>query len=297
MPEVRMRKAPGVLEYRSDPSARAQRFWYHVLCIGVSKPSRGLVHSHPPEARFVLHYIRRGEMWHNIGGKIHRVGAGRVCWLNLQQPVRYGNDRRATAEVWWVLFAGRDLANLHLDLGADADPVFPLPARAQFEKLFNELVCLTRERPPAYQARSFGVLALMLAELVAARDPGGDLDLDVVGLKRDPAQLSEPVRNAIRRIIRFYDDDIGLKYICEATNLSLHYFFRLFQRETGMSPVQYLTRYRIEKAKELLTSTSKSIHEIARMIGIPNQFTFARTFHKIVGMSPTRYRAGKAPAS
>jgi AraC-like DNA-binding protein len=285
---------PGVVEYRSDPSARAQRFWYHVLCIGVSKVQQGLVHSHQAEARFVLHYIRRGEMWHTIGDKTYRVGAGRVCWLNLQQPVRYGNDRPGTAEVWWVLFGGRDLSSLFLDLGADADPVFPLPARARFEKLFQELVRLTRQRPIAYHAQSFGVLALMLAELIAARDPGGDLDLNLVPLAREPARLSDAVRNAIGRIIRFYDEDIGLKYICEATNLSLHYFCRLFHRETGMSPVQYLARYRIEKAKELLVSTSQSIGEIGRMVGMPNQFSFARTFRKIAGKNPTQYRADES---
>ena len=122
-----------------------------------------------------------------------------------------------------MLFGGRDLASLFLDLGADADPVFLLPAPARFERL--------------------------------------------------------------------YDDDIGLEYICEATNLSLYYFSRLFQRETGMSPVQYLARYRVEKAKELLTSTSQTIGEIARMVGLPNQFTVARNFREVAGTSPTPFRA------
>jgi AraC-like DNA-binding protein len=279
------------VEYRSDPSVLAQSFWYYVLCLGMSRPPCGFVHQHEHEPTFLLHYIRGGEMWHIIAERSYRVQAGSVCLMYLQRPARYGVDGDATAENWWILFNGRDLPGLFLALGADQDPVFALPDVSRFEQLFRELMSLARRRPPAYQARSFGILALMLAELFAARGKADEKQLDLVSSRRPRTQFSEPVLNAIRSIGRFYNDAITLASICDATNLSVHHFVRVFHRETGMSPMRYLTRYRIEKAKELLHTTSHPVGEIARLVGIPDQYTFARTFRRLVGRSPTQFRA------
>ena len=289
-PEWRVYRTSNAVEYRSDPTVLAQHFWYYVLCLGMSKPPRGFVHQHEHEPWFLLHYMRRGEMWHVISGRTHRVGQGSACLMYLQRPARYGNDTEAS-ENWWILFSGRDLPGLFHALGADQDPVFALKNVRRFEKLFRELVTLTRQRPHAYQARSFGLLALLMAELFAARKTGDDAQFDLVSVKGKGKAMSEPVLNAIRRIGRFYNATITLQHICEATNLSVHHFARLFRRETGMSPMRYVTHYRIEKAKEFLLSTTHPIGEIARMSGIPDQYTFARTFRKLAGKSPTEFRA------
>jgi AraC-like DNA-binding protein len=87
-----------------------------------------------------------------------------------------------------------------------------------------------------------------------------------------------------------YDHPLSLDQISEKACFSRYHFLRLFRQAFNKTPHQYLIERRIEKAKELLASTSKSIGEVARMVGIPNQFTFARTFHKIAGKNPTQYR-------
>jgi AraC-like DNA-binding protein len=292
-PEWRGSRWRDAVEYRSDPTVLAQSFWYYVLCAGMSKPPKGFSHQHEHEPGFLLHYIRRGEMWHIITERRYSAKQGSVCLMCLQKPARYGVDGDST-ESWWMLFGGRDLPGLFLALGADHDPVFALPDPPRFERLFRELLALTRRRPPAYQARSFGVLALMLAELFAARGKGDESQIDLVGLKGKGTLLSEPVLNAVRRIGRFYNTPMTLPQICDATNLSVYHFVRLFRRETGMSPMRYVTRYRIEKAKEFLQTTTHPVGEIARMVGIPDQYTFARTFRKFVSQSPTQYRGNRS---
>jgi AraC-like DNA-binding protein len=292
-PEWSGYRTRNAVEYRSDPTLLAQNFWYYVLCLGISKPPQGFVHKHEHEPNFLLHYLRRGEMWHVISERTHRVRQGSVCLMYLQKPVRYGVNADATPENWWILFGGRDLPALFLTLGADQDPVFTLPDVPRFEQLFGELLTLTRHRPPAHQARSFGLLALMLAELFAARGEADQKQFDLVSSRKERTQLSEPILNAIRRIGRFYNQVLTLHEICDATNLSVYYFVRQFRRETGMSPMRYVTRYRIEKAKEFLQTTAHPVGEIARMVGIPDQYTFAHTFRKLAGKSPTEFRTNK----
>ncbi len=290
-PEWRGYRWPNGFEYRSDPTQLAQNFWYYVLCLGMSKPPRGFVHHHEHEPTFLLHYIRRGEMWHTIAERTYSVRQGNVCLMYLQKAVRYGVDGGGTTENWWILLGGRDLPALFLALGADQNPVFALPDVPRFEELFRELLSLTRKRPPVYQARSFGILALMLAELFAARGETDERQLDLVCPRGSRPQFSEPVLNAIRQIGRFYNQVLTLHAISDATNFSVYHFVRLFRRETGMSPMRYVTRYRIEKAKEFLQTTTHPVGEIGRLVGIPDQYTFARTFRKLAGKSPTQYRA------
>ena len=65
-------------------------------------------------------------------------------------------------------------------LDADRATVFPLPDIRRFERLFRELRELARRRPVAYQAKSFGVLALLLGELIASRGNPEERELDLV---------------------------------------------------------------------------------------------------------------------
>ena len=73
-------------------------------------------------------------------------------------------------------------------------------------------------------------------------------------------------------------------------NMSKPHFTRVFKQVTGMPPVQFMLRIRIDRAKELLDFTDKSIAEIAEASGFPDQNYFARTFRRFTGISPTQYR-------
>ena len=124
----------------------------------------------------------------------------------------------------------------------------------------------------------------------APRPDGDKPQFDLVGLGERSATLSKPVLIAIRRIGRFYNTNLTLQHICEATNLSVYHFLRSFRKETGMTPMRYVARYRIEKAKEFLQTTTHPVREVARLVGIPDQYTFARMFRKFAGKSPTEFR-------
>jgi len=64
----------------------------------------------------------------------------------------------------------------------------------------------------------------------------------------------------------------------------------VFNRELGLSPWDYLNRYRIYQAKELLRRTSDSIRAIARQVGFKDQAYFSRVFRKVTGVSPKAFR-------
>ena len=83
--------------------------------------------------------------------------------------------------------------------------------------------------------------------------------------------------------------------IADAVGLNEDYFTRIFHREMGISPWEYLGRYRIWKAENLLVTTKMSISAVAEASGFQDQAYFSRVFKKIRGVSPARIRKHQLP--
>lgn len=88
-----------------------------------------------------------------------------------------------------------------------------------------------------------------------------------------------------------YHKRIVLADEIEKTGISYAQFFRRFQKTTGVSPIEYLIRLRMNKARDLLSATELPVSEIARLCGYENEFYFSNAFKKRTERSPTAYRA------
>ena len=92
-------------------------------------------------------------------------------------------------------------------------------------------------------------------------------------------------------IARCYSDDLlSIKDISEHVFLSTSYVCTLFKNETGHTLNQYITDYRIEKAKELLLDPRNRIGDISKNVGYADGNYFGKTFKKQVGMTPSEFR-------
>ena len=89
------------------------------------------------------------------------------------------------------------------------------------------------------------------------------------------------------------NQNISLSEMGGVINVSQHHFCRLFKQSTGITPHQYLTQCRINRAKQLLSKTKLTITEIAFEIGFNNHSSFTRLFRKYVGITPNSFRASQ----
>jgi AraC-like DNA-binding protein len=85
-----------------------------------------------------------------------------------------------------------------------------------------------------------------------------------------------------------YSEKIDLDNISDEAHFSKFHFIRLFKSIYGKTPHQYLTKVRIEKAKQLLQQ-QKSVSEACFLIGYDSLSTFSGLFSKEVGKTPTEY--------
>ena len=100
---------------------------------------------------------------------------------------------------------------------------------------------------------------------------------------------------AVNRIINYlnenYEHKISLEQIAHNMYLSPVYISKIFKEETGESPINYLIKIRLEKAKDiLLNSDSNSIKNIANQVGYDDVYHFSKLFKKYYGISPLYYK-------
>ena len=93
-----------------------------------------------------------------------------------------------------------------------------------------------------------------------------------------------------------YSESMSLEQVAKAVNTSSFYFCKMFKRITGLNFTEYVSRVRIERAKNLLLNPNLRISEIAFEVGFQSLTHFNRVFRKLVGFSPSDYR-GKLPSS
>jgi YesN/AraC family two-component response regulator len=104
---------------------------------------------------------------------------------------------------------------------------------------------------------------------------------------------SEPptITRAKNYIQEHLTEDLSLGQVAKAVNTSTFYFCKMFKKATGINFTDYLSRMRIEKSKNLLLNPNLRVSEIAFEAGFQSLTHFNRVFKKLLGQSPTEYRA------
>ena len=104
---------------------------------------------------------------------------------------------------------------------------------------------------------------------------------------------SDIIDSALKYIDKNYtDENISLDSVAVASNISANYLSALFSQKVGLSFVEYITKKRMARARQLLRSTSKRSGEIAVEIGYKDPRYFSFVFKKKHGCTPSQYRSG-----
>ncbi len=105
-----------------------------------------------------------------------------------------------------------------------------------------------------------------------------------------PPQTSALVKRTVAYLHQHYTRQISRSELAKEVGVTEDYISRIFNRELGLSPWEYLNRYRIYHAKELLRRTNDSIGSISQQVGYNDQKYFSRVFRKLTGVGPKEFR-------
>jgi len=108
--------------------------------------------------------------------------------------------------------------------------------------------------------------------------------------KRLGSETQRLARKVMAYIHAHYVEDISREQMASYAGISERHLTRCFAQETGLSPIDYLNRFRVLQARRLLDESGMNITEIMNAVGFRDSSYFSRIFRREVGMSPTAYR-------
>jgi YesN/AraC family two-component response regulator len=137
---------------------------------------------------------------------------------------------------------------------------------------------------------SYGVATVMSKGLYDSKEMVSHIEIALARSKKLGTESQRLVRKAMAYIHEHYTEQISREELARYVNASEGHLARCFRQETGISPMAYLNRYRVNQAKMLLSTTSQSITAVALAVGFSDNNYFSRVFRQEVGCSPQVYR-------
>lgn len=264
------------LEFDSEKSGGL-----YVNCCGCSQTEP--LHSFGPAVKphYLIHYILKGKGLFRLQDREYHLEAGHGFLIEPDELAFYQADEKEPWTYVWVGFGGNQAKPYLEALGfSGSHPVF---ACRESEELY-ELVRDMMEHNTfgtSNELRRNGLLGVFLS---------------VVGSSADMIEKSEPdkgnqyVKKAVSFIQSNYCNPIKVTDVADYVCVNRSYLFTLFKNYLGMSPQQFLSKFRVAKAAELLQATSYTVESIALSCGYSDGFVFTKAFRQIKGVSPSSYR-------
>lgn len=227
---------------------------------------------------FILFYTLGGEGTVRQGGQTVRLVKGQALLMDCRSPQSYGTSPGHGH--WYHLWAhidgaGVELAGRTLGLPQLVPVSVPLSRlQPHMDVLFERL---GTENVGNAVRIGLAVHALVTEVVLATQEMG-------------PVAEDDPVRLACAYVERHFAEKLTLDDLAREAAVSPSYLIRLFKRQLETTPHDYLLRYRISRAKELLAETTLTSAVIAERVGFASESNFSYRFKQMTGQGPRAYR-------
>ncbi|MHA0857120.1 AraC family transcriptional regulator [Paenibacillus sp. CMAA1364] len=235
-----------------------------------------------------FYLICDGEGWLKIGGQEFKPVAGQLCLMpaHVEQSYSTINDHRYSK--YWCHFTA---TMGDLDLFQWLEVPYCLNLTHSFESLknlFEELASLHEDPSFISRIKEKSILLEIIALFLQEADQSENSHIQfTAGRAQDIERL-----HAIEQFINDHmSEPVSLEQIAKQVHLHPNYLVRYFNKYFAVSPLKYLNRKRMQKARALLTTTSLTVREVAEAVGFPDTNHFAKAFRKENSCSPTEYRS------
>lgn len=205
-------------------------------------------------------------------------------------PAGVPHEYYPSEDVWdvrWMVPRGEGLPMLYKALGIEEGGVFPLKDVAPLDIILNKMHMELIQDAVNGNLYASACVGEFIAEF--ARQ---------AGILSEQESVSEEKKHVYHTYMIQLEDYINYHYmhtitlseLCELIGVTPQHLCRIFKKCTGMRPMEYITNTRIEAAKRLLRESGYSINTIAGWCGFENDNYFWKTFKKLVGRTPKKYR-------
>ena len=211
-----------------------------------------------------------------LEGVEYSLPAGSIALVPRNRPNSYFTPAGGLWEFYWIHTSGGASTAFLDTLARKGVYVTEFEPEYDYAQQFEMLMQLCSEREQGFEWQ----ISRQLSEL---------LHRVAIQFCGQPSATSLSNR-AIRLIRQHYKDSVTLDEIAQALFVSTAHFIRAFKKETGLTPHQYLNRYRLVVATQLLEYSDRRVEEIAAEVGFSSSSHFISSFHRQYGYTPLHYR-------
>jgi len=231
---------------------------------------------------FQILYITRGKgIFESKETGRKKVAEGSVIFLFPGVWHRYMPEQNTGWKEHWVSFNGTLPATfLNNKILSPENAIIEIGLNEEIVNLYQQIMESIESEKIGYKQIIASLTYQIIAQIYAANRS-----------KKFSGKESE---TAITRAKIFMadriDKRINLKKMASELGVGYSWFRRMFRHHTGLAPAQYFLELKLNKAKDLLVSTSLSVKEISVMTGFDSQFYFSKFFKNRMGISPSKLR-------
>ena len=229
-----------------------------------------------------FYFICNGEGWLKIGEQEFFPKPGQLFFMPAGIKQSYSTISKNTFEKYWCHFTAK-IGDVSLCNFIKFPFYIDVVDKKEVEKLFIKLIDYYKSEkiPSCLYAQS------MLIEIFAyyiGNIPEGNLLLS-------PSSSVKKLNYLLLYIENNISLDLTVEKLAKMAGFHPNYFIRFFKKHMGNSPINYINKIKMEKAKELLSINDEmNISEIAYTIGFNDVYHFSKVFKKYTGFSPSEFR-------
>ncbi|QHW35317.1 AraC family transcriptional regulator [Paenibacillus rhizovicinus] len=255
---------------------------------GKTVPGHGIgpaVHNY-----YLIHTVIGGRGIFEIDGQRYPCSRGDTFIIFPDELFSYVADEENPWHYVWVAFKGHAAEHLLLSLGfSAAAPIVHAKDIRSLASLYRKIRGTLEHTPYPELAdlEAGGHLRVLLKELGLLND--GKLEFNSLAILPD---IERQIKRAVRWLSFQYAQPISIEKLSRSLGYHRTHLSKMFKQVTGVSPMQFLLKVRMERAKELLNEQHHlSIDQVASSVGYPDALYFSKQFRKTFGCSPSEYRA------
>ena len=225
---------------------------------------------------FGIVYVINGDMDFYIKDKIVSLSKGGFIIGAPHSFETYFGTKNEFLNYYWLNFTGSRAEPLIKELGFEYQKSYNIGIDKKITRLFNELFDEFLIKDQFFQLRSEAKIISLLSSIASKIQ-----------------QNKKTYLKSVDYIHKHYNEEISVKYLAELEHLSYSHYNLVFNKITGMAPIEYIITQRINNACFYLAESSYSISEISKLVGYDDQCYFSRIFKNKTGLSPIKYRNNK----
>lgn len=259
------------------PSPLAKSLFFYPISMGSFICDANYKVSRKEYQSYLLLYVKKGSGTVLYNNATYNLNEGDILFLDCYKKHTYFTS---SWEIAWLHFDGNISSEYYKLIVERLGSIINPSPNQSIKQLLLEFIDTFDPDTTVNEALISCKINQILCELFGISSNNATMN---------PRTLS-PVDHAINYMKTHFKHPISLEDISKEVGLSPYYFTRIFKKETGRTPYDYLIALRINESKYLLKSSSMLIKEIAFDTGFNSQSNFMSCFKKATGYTPSTFR-------